>query len=247
MKVMLSCYEDDPQESYPNTIEQTARCLGIISEEKAKIALKEFSEPARLAVECIQKKIASGALKTTPRIDRNMRRTPYRTPNRRKSVHWVQFIDEKSKLPYYENQLTGEVTWECPKAPFQVDGYDFVEWEEGAFTEEEFLAATQRAFDMIDKDHDGTINEDDLKEFLARTNHEDQWAELKLIMHKISDIHGFRALWDAMLENYGSKECSAIFKSEFGFPIISEEEIDIHHADDDDKAMVTPISTPKKE
>eukprot|EP00466_Bigelowiella_natans_P005763 jgi/Bigna1/91939/estExt_fgenesh1_pg.C_1320014 len=139
-----------------------------------------------------------------------------------KSVHWIQYVDEKTQRAYYENQLTGETTWECPKSQFKIDGQDFVEWEEDAFTEEEFLVATKRAFDMVDQDKNGMIEERELKDFLAKTNKASQFDDMKQLIPKIRDLGSFRAFWDAVLDAYGTTRCLELFKQQFSFSITPE-------------------------
>mmetsp|Transcript_32954 Transcript_32954/g.45979 ORF Transcript_32954/g.45979 Transcript_32954/m.45979 type:complete len:253 (+) Transcript_32954:53-811(+) len=222
MRIMLAGYDQDPSARYPTTIEQTARCLNALPKEQAESALRDFSKSAREAVQVMQRKLAEGIITSTPSIDKSIRRTPYRTPSRKKSVHWIQYVDEKTQRAYYENQLTGETTWECPKSQFKIDGQDFVEWEEDAFTEEEFLVATKRAFDMVDQDKNGMIEERELKDFLAKTNKASQFDDMKQLIPKIRDLGSFRAFWDAVLDAYGTTRCLELFKQQFSFSITPE-------------------------
>eukprot|EP00465_Bigelowiella_longifila_P008188 CAMPEP_0185252850 /NCGR_PEP_ID=MMETSP1359-20130426/1814_1 /TAXON_ID=552665 /ORGANISM="Bigelowiella longifila, Strain CCMP242" /LENGTH=128 /DNA_ID=CAMNT_0027835115 /DNA_START=325 /DNA_END=712 /DNA_ORIENTATION=- len=108
------------------------------------------------------------------------------------------------------------------KSQFKIDGQDFVEWEEDAFTEEEFLVATKRAFDMVDQDKNGMIEERELKDFLAKTNKASQFDYMKQLIPKIRDLGSFRAFWDAVLDAYGTTRCLELFKQQFGFSIIPE-------------------------
>eukprot|EP00470_Lotharella_oceanica_P008852 CAMPEP_0170192456 /NCGR_PEP_ID=MMETSP0040_2-20121228/54264_1 /TAXON_ID=641309 /ORGANISM="Lotharella oceanica, Strain CCMP622" /LENGTH=247 /DNA_ID=CAMNT_0010440841 /DNA_START=21 /DNA_END=764 /DNA_ORIENTATION=+ len=238
MRIMLNGMDVNPSSLYPLTVEQTARSLDMLPKEKVMAAMNDFSDVARKAVEEAKAKISMPTLTRTP-SKKGTHKTPYRTPSRRRSLHtqkkplhWIQFIDEKTQTAYYKNETTGETTWERPQSQIQIEEEDFLKWEEeDEFTEEEFYAATQRAFDMVDKYKDGTIDEEELKEFLAGANRIEEFDERKKIIPRIKDIHGFRAFWDDIIDNYGVNKCLELFKDEFGFSIIPEDE--------------TPVTTPR--
>lgn len=232
MRVLLAHYEGSLEQAYPTTIEQTVRSLALLSDEKVKTAMDDFSEAARKAINVVRLKLRASVAKPTPQKSRLGLETPYRTPASKK-VNWIQYIDEKTQMAYYENQLTGETTWDRPPSQFKVDGYDYVEWEEDAFSEEEFLDATKKAFDMVDRDHNGLIDEKELKAFMKATHHEDQFSVIARVIPKIQDLDGFRHFWDRILEDLGTTKTLALFKDEFGFSIGEPAE--------------TPNPTPSKE
>ena len=240
MEVLLGPLREDPTDKYPTVVRQTAECLKIVGEDKKQQVLNAFSAPVRRAILSarlggllrlgldggaspeVKSPVAGGALGVAGGIEGTSQAAGLvKSPKWKKAPHWIQFVDEEQGVAYYEDLSTGRVTWDRPASDIKVDGYDFLNWEEDVFTQEDFENATERAFAMVDKDHDGKVSMDDVKKFLEETHHEDQLQKVKENLSRLSTLAGFRAYWNNLIVKAGSERAAQVFFEEFGFHISS--------------------------